>query len=229
MFWQIFLFEIKYRLKRPDTYLYFLFFLLATILAFSNGWVPGYRAAYFNAPQVISKFFAALSFFMMVVTASIMGAPLYRDLEYSTHEYYLSYPITKNGYFWGRFLGSFLFVVIIASTMIWGALIGIHIGPKLGWIASDRVGPDHFLNYVQPFFVFALPNLLLTSSLFFGLVAHARNIKAIYTGATILYVGYMLALFIFQNLLKNSNYPFYLDPFCTVPLEQVTNLFTPAQ
>ena len=111
-FLEIFRFEINYRLKRPDTYLYFISFFLIVTLSFANGAVPENDLVFVNSPIVLLKFFSVFSLFMMVVTAAIMGAPLYRDLEYSTHEYYLAYPISQNGYFWGRFLGSFLFVYI---------------------------------------------------------------------------------------------------------------------
>src|SRR6476620_4477153 len=135
MFREIFLFEIRYRLKRPDTYLYFLGFFGFTSICFSNGFVPAPEGVFYNAPLVLVKFFTAMSIFMMVVTGAIMGVPLYRDIAYNTHEYYLAYPITRNGYFWGRFLGSFLFIIIIGSSLVWGALIGTYIGPKLGWIS----------------------------------------------------------------------------------------------
>jgi len=227
-FWQIFLFEIKYRLKRPDTYLYFLVFFSITFLAFGFGNVPASDKTYVNAPIVLTKFFTIFSIFMMVVTAAIMGAPLYRDLEYNTHEYYLSYPITKNDYFWGRFFGSFFFVVIIGSSLVWGSLFGTLIGPKLGWLSANRVGPYHIINYLQPFLVYVVPNLLLTSSIFFGLVAYTRNVKVVYTGGVILYLGYMMSLFIFHNA-QNKNIIFILDAFGFVPINLIERFLSPEQ
>ena len=44
---------------------------------------------------------------MSLVSSSVMGTALFRDIEYQTKDYYLAYPITKLGYFWGRFLGPF--------------------------------------------------------------------------------------------------------------------------
>lgn len=217
MFWQIFLFEIKYRLKRPDSYLYFLGFFLVIFLAFANGAVPSNNQVHVNAPIVLAKFYTIFSLFMMVVTAAIMGVPLYRDLEYNTHEYYLSYPITKNDYFWGRFLGSFLFVLIIGSTLLWGSMLGIYFGPKFGWIDLSRTGPFHVINYLRPFLIFVIPNLLLTSSIFFGLVAHTKNIKVIYSGGVILYLGYMMSLFAIHNL-TNRNIAFFADAFGFTPI-----------
>ena len=212
MFWEIFLFEIKYRLSRLDTYLYFVGFFLLTFFSFVFGNVPDPYSCQVNAPISVTLFFSIVSLFMMVVTASVMGSPIYRDIEYATHEYYLSYPLTKNGYFWGRFLGSFLFVVLIATSLIWGSWLGVLLGPKLGWLPANRVGPFHLTSYLQPFFAFLIPNLLLTSSIFFGLVAYTRNIKIIYSGGIILYLAYMMGLFIFNHL-DNKNLIYYLDAF----------------
>jgi len=217
MFEEIFLFEIKYRLRRPDTWLYFFGFFLVTTLAFATGSVPANDSNFVNAPLTVAKFFTIFSLFMMVVSASIMGAPLYRDLEYNTHEYYLSYPITRNDYFWGRFLGSFFFVLLIASTLIWGAMLGIFIGPKLGWLSAGRVAPFNFFIFLKPFLLFLFPNLLLTSSIFFGLVAYTRNNKVIYSGAVILYLGYMISIFIIQNT-DNRSLSYYIDAFGFTPL-----------
>ncbi len=227
-FIKIFLFEIRYRLKRPDTYLYFILFFLITFFSFSTGSVPAQYESFVNAPLVVTKYFSFFSFFMMVVSAAIMGSPLYRDIEYNTHEYYLSYPMTKNDYFWGRFLGSFFFVLIIGSSLVWGSLIGTWLGPKLGWLSADRLGPYHFSTYIQPFFFFIIPNLLLTSSIFFGLVAYTRNVKVIYTGGVILYLGYITSLFILHNL-SNKNDIFYMDAFGITPIAIIGGNFSPQQ
>ncbi|XHR92134.1 ABC-2 transporter permease [Mucilaginibacter sp. UC70_90] len=67
-----------------------------------------------------------------LVSSSIMGTALYRDIEYNTKDYYLTYPITKAGYFWGRYLGSFVFMVLISTAVIIGAFIGTKLGPAMG-------------------------------------------------------------------------------------------------
>ncbi len=228
MFWEIFLFEIKYRLKRLDSYLYFIGFFLFAFFSFSFGNVPTPFSSHVNSPITVTLFFSIVSLFMMVVTASVMGSPVYRDIEHATHEYYLSYPITKNGYFWGRFLGSFLFVVLIASSLIWGSWLGAFLGPKFGWLPANRVGPFHAITYLQPFFIFLLPNLLLTSSIFFGLVAYTRNLKVIYSGGVILYLAYMMSLFIFNNI-ENKNLIYYLDAFGFNALRLVVQGSSPNQ
>src|ERR1700712_236675 len=105
MFWQIFTFELKYRLKRPATYLYFLTFFLISALCFATGSTPASEKVFHNSPVVLAQFIAIFSMVMMLVCSAVMGVPLYRDIEHNTGNYYLSYPISESGYFWGRYLG----------------------------------------------------------------------------------------------------------------------------
>jgi len=141
-----------------------------------------------------------------------MGVPLYRDIEHNTKEYYLSYPITKAGYFWGRWLGSFFFVVLISFGVYLGIYLGCKLGPALGWMSADRYGPNRFYFYLQPFLTIVLPSMFFTSSLFFGLVAVFRNVKVIYSSGMFLFLGYILADF-FLNNIHNPKVIYLADPF----------------
>lgn len=149
---------------------------------------------------------------MMLVTSSVMGVPLYRDIEYNTKEYYLSYPITKAGYFWGRFFSSFFLVLVIDAAVLFGAYFGSKLGPVFGWQNASHYGPDRLINYLYPFVTIAIPNLFFTSALFFGLVAATRNVKVIYTSGIFMFLGYMIANFFIGS--SSSKALIYLaDPF----------------
>src|SRR5262249_23211094 len=113
MFAQIFLFEMRYRLRRPAFYIYFIVVLGFSALAMAQGDIGAGEKEVLNSPHLVAGFAATMSMFLLLVSSAIMGTPLYRDLEHNTKEYYLAYPITKFGYFWGRFLGSFFFVLLV--------------------------------------------------------------------------------------------------------------------
>ena len=138
---------------------------------------------------------AGMTMMMMLISSSVMGVALYRDIEYNTKDYYLTYPITKAGYFWGRFLGSFACMLFIVSGILFGIYIGTKLGPAMGWRDPKEYGPNILKYYLHPFFTIALPNLFFTSALFFGLVAITRNVKVIYSGGLILFLGYFIAIF----------------------------------
>jgi ABC-2 type transport system permease protein len=151
-----------------------------------------------------------------------MGTPLYRDIEYNTKDYYLTYPITKAGYFWGRYLGSFMFMLFISSSIIIGAYMGTKLGPAMGWKDPKQYGPNNLIYYLHPFFTIALPNLFFTSSLFFGLVALTRNVKVIYSGGILLFLGYFLSIF-FLNHTNNATVINLADPFALNGIRLQTN------
>jgi ABC-2 type transport system permease protein len=212
MFWKIFIFEVQNRLRRPAVYLYFAAALIFTVMTFATGSLPLGEKEHINAPYVIALWCSGITMLMMLVSSSIMGVALYRDIEYNTKDYYLTYPITKAGYFWGRYFGSFLFMLFIASSIIIGAYIGTKLGPLMGWKDPKEYGPNKLVYYLHPFFTMALPNLFFTSSLFFGLVALTRNVKVIYSGGILLFLGYFLSIF-FLNHTNNATVIINADLF----------------
>jgi len=212
MFLKIFLFEIQNRVRRPAVYLYFAAAFIFTALSFATGSLPAGEKEHYNAPYVIAFFCAAMSMMMMLVTSFIMGTPVYRDIENNTKDYYLTYPITKAGYFWGRFLGSFVFMIFISSAILFGIWFGSMLGPLTGWRDASHYGPNHLSYYLYPYFTIALPNIIFTSCLFFGLVALLRNVKVIYSGGIILFLGYFLSIF-FMNHTNNVTVLMLSDAF----------------
>jgi len=122
----------------------------------------------------------------MLTCSAVMGVALYRDIEHGTRNYLFAYPITKQGYFWGRFFGSFVFVLLIGSAFSWGSLLGSFAGPAFGWLPPERIGSYGLWNYFQPYFIFSVTNLLLASTIFFALVSLTRNVKVIYSASILL-------------------------------------------
>lgn len=212
MFRKIFLFEIQNRIRRPAIYLYFAAALVFTIGSFATGSLPVGEKEHINSPYLIAMWCAGITMMMMLVSSSVMGVAIYRDIEYNTKDYYLTYPITKAGYFWGRYLGSFFCMLLISTSILIGIYVGSKLGPAMGWKDPKQYGPNHLNDYLYPFFTIALPNLLFTSSLFFGLVAITRNVKVIYSGGILLFLGYFLSIF-FLNNTSNATVINLADPF----------------
>ena len=182
MFVEIFRFEIQSRLRRPAVYLYFLGIFIFTLFAFSTGSLPVGEKEHINSPFLISFWTCIMTMFMTLVSSSVMGTAVFRDIEYQTKDYYLTYPITKAGYFWGRFAGSFVFMIGIALAIPLGIWLGSHLGPAIGKTVAAQYGPNKPIYYLHAFVFLGLPNILFTSTLFYGLVAVLRNVKVIYFG-----------------------------------------------
>ncbi|HVV55413.1 MAG TPA: hypothetical protein VHC47_08820, partial [Mucilaginibacter sp.] len=212
MFSKIFLFEIQNRIRRPAVYLYFSAVLVFTLFAFSTGTLPVGEKEHINSPYLITFWCCSMTIMMMLVSSSVMGIALYRDIEYQTKDYYLTYPITKSGYFWGRYLGSFTFMLLIALAIPLGIYLSTYLGPAIGKTVPAQYGPNKPIYYLYPFLLIALPNIFFTSSLFYGLVAVTRNIKVIYFGGILLFLFYFMALF-FLDHTTNATVIGISDPF----------------
>ncbi len=212
MFLEIFLFEIRSRIRRPAFYLYFAAVLLFSLFTFAAGTLPVGEKEHINSPYLVAFWCAVMSMMMMLISSSVMGTAIYRDIEYQTKDYYLTYPITKPGYFWGRYLGSLLLMTVIALAILLGIYLGTVIGPLTGKTMPEQYGPNRLIYYLYPFFTLVLPNLFFTASLFFGLVAITRNVKVIYFGGILLFLFYFIALF-FLNHTTNLTVISIADPF----------------
>jgi ABC-2 type transport system permease protein len=199
MFWEIFRFEVQNKLRRPAIYLYLLAIVIFTVGSFAAAALPLGEKQHVNSPQMIAFWCAAMSMMMMLVSSSIMGMSLYRDIEFNTKDYYLTYPITKPGYFWGRFASSFLFMLLLGAAIPLSIFVGSTLGPVIGRTDLKQLGPNYISYYCQPFLTIILPNLLFTSCLFYGLVAITRNVKVVYTGGIILFLGYFMSVFLFDH------------------------------
>jgi ABC-2 type transport system permease protein len=212
MFWKIFIFELQNKLRRPAVYVYFAAAFLFMLFTFTAGALPVGEKEHINSPRLIAFVMGWISIIMMLVTSAIMGMPLYKDIEYNTKDYYLTYPITKFGYFWGRYFSSLLFVLVIGSGVMFGAFAGTKIGPLMGFNIAARYGPNSLKYYLQPFLMIGIPNLVFTSSVFYGLVAITRNIKVIYSSGIVLFLGYLIATFFLAHT-NNHDVINLADPF----------------
>ena len=226
MFKDIFIFELKYRFSRPATYIYFAMLLVVPMLLVGFGNTPASEKVFHNAPIVIANLLLLISIFGILIASAVMGVPLYRDLEHKTGTFLFSYPISSKAYFMGRFWGSFVTLLFISL----GAIVGFYLGSILGGtlFGTDplRYGPNSLINYLHPWLTLLVPNLWLAGSLFFALIVFTRNIKSIYSGGIIVFIIYLLANFLAQDI-ENQELVEILDPFGLNTLFFQTRYLTP--
>ncbi|WP_018479576.1 M1 family aminopeptidase [Pontibacter roseus] len=217
MFKEIFLFELRYRMKRPATYIYFaLLFLMAffTMLAlgsaFGGGVIIGDASGgkvYANSPYQINWIVTLMSWFGVLITCSMMGTPIFRDFEHKTHSLYYTTPITKAGYLFGRFTGSFLVTLFVFL----GVGLGAMFATVMPWMEPDKLGPFNLMWYIQPYLTIVIPNLILTGAIFFTLATLTRSGLSIYVGGVIFLVLYGVSSSLTGDL-DNETLANLLDP-----------------
>jgi ABC-2 type transport system permease protein len=228
MFWKIFSFEIKYRIKRPATYAYFFILFLFALLTGIFGDGPSSEKAYVNSAYWIGQLLVVISIFEMLIASAVMGVPVYRDIEYKTKDYFFTYPITEKSYILGRYLGSFVILIFISLGVILGYIIGLPIGVMTDNFEAERLGPFVFQHYLYNTLIFTIPNLLFTGTLFFALVALTKNVKVTYVSSALLFIGYLLANALVRDL-DNKDLVDILDPFAFQTFVNVSKYWTPAE
>lgn len=224
MFTEFLKFELKYRLKRPATYIYFFIFFLLSFLAVTTDFVTigGATGNVFrNSPYVITLFVSILSVFGIFVTSAIMGVPVYRDLEHKSALFLFSLPFSKGGYLFGRFFGSFIVLTFVFTSIAFG----IMLGSVMPWVEADTIGPFHLLGYINAYAFIMLPNLLFTGMIFFSLVILTRSIVASYAGSAILFVTYLIGNSITSDL-DNKELAMIIDAYGIQAFEQITRYFS---
>ncbi|REG89383.1 ABC transporter permease/M1 family aminopeptidase [Winogradskyella sediminis] len=205
MWYTIFKFEIQYRIKRPDTYVFFLFLFLFSIVGVDfifQGSEMGLMKK--NSPIVIAKTMGAITGIFMILASMIMGVSVLRDFEYNIESLLFSAPINKEDYLLGRFLGSFA-VLLFAFT---GILFGMMLSEFMPWHNPEDLLGFNAIVYIKTFLMVTLPTLFFGASLFFVTGALSRNLVVVYTQGIILFVIFMLT-----KAITNEFWQAILDPF----------------
>ena len=180
-------FEVRQRLRRISTYIYFLVFLSLSIffVCMAGGAVSGASVDFgtggkiwLNSPYALNVITMYVTFLGIVVTGAIAGQATYQDIDSHIKDLFYTAPITKFDYLAGRFLGALVVQILIFSSIG----IGAYIGMRLPWLDQSRLGPNNAVAYLQPYLTLVLPNLVLTTAIFFGLAASWKKMLPVYVG-----------------------------------------------
>ncbi|MBB6002498.1 M1 family aminopeptidase [Arcicella rosea] len=218
MLYEFFIFEIKYRLKRPETYFFFLLLFLFSAVGVEfvfQGIDLGLVKK--NSPMVIAKTMGAITGLSMIIASMIMGVPVLRDFQYDVTSLIYVNPISKRNYLLGRFLGSFVVLLFIFSAVLGGMIVGEF----LPWNNPNEFLSFQFINYLQPFLWVVLPTLFFGAAVFFTTGALSKNLMVVYTQGVVIFV-----LFMITKGITNETFQALLDPFSLTTLTKATKGWT---
>ncbi|AHG90273.1 hypothetical protein J421_2736 [Gemmatirosa kalamazoonensis] len=223
---QILFFEIRYQLRRPATWLYFaiLFLLAFGFLSSDAVEIGGGRGKVLkNAPWVLANTTIILTAIGQVITSALVGTSILRDFQTRTHELLFTTRISRVGYLAGRFGGAFVAMLVVYLAIPLGALVG----SVMPWIDHDKMLPIHLANYLHPFLLLGLTNVLFISAAFFAAGALTRNQFVVYTMGIFLLVAWSVTGQLTRDL-RNDWIGALLDPFGIQPFTLATRYWTVA-
>jgi ABC-2 type transport system permease protein len=223
----IFTFEIQYRLKRPATFLYALIFFILGIVIMSTDAVRiggGYGKVFGNAPYNIQQITGIMGVLGLFVIMAFHAVPVFRDSEHKMDTFLYAYPISKNQYLWGRFLGTFFMCCLVFLVLPLGMMIGEWVARMKSESPGD-FGPFSPISYLWPFLISSIPTIFLLGSMFFSLVSLTRKMMYAYIVAISFIVFYSVALNLLSDL-DNKVFAALLDPFGLVATDRVTEYWS---
>jgi len=221
MFLEIFKFEIKYRAKRPDTYIYFFFILLFSMLSVNIVFEGGLDSLKRNAPYVITRAMTATSMFFIIIVSMIMGVAALRDFDHNMESLMFVNPIKKRDYLFGKFLGSFAVLTFVFS----GLPLGMLVSDLIPWHQPDSLLPFNIWYYIQPFISIVLPTLFFSGAIFFVSGALSKKLMVVYTQG----VFFLMIYIVVNQIMRNSDNLFIaalLEPFSFQTINIVTRYWT---
>lgn len=231
MFKEIYLFEVRQGFKKPSIYIFFSVFFLfyfLTGLALSGvlSMATGDSNVYVNSASSVTSILVDLNQSIMgllnnVILVSVIASAIQKDYEYNMHSLLYTKPISKSGYYFGRFFGAFTIGLFVFSAQILGYLIATIVGT-----GHSTVGPFHILNFIEPFLLFTVPNLLLLGIIFFALTTFTRNNMSAYLFCIILLVLRSITDSI-TTTLDNRTFAAILEPFGQEAFQRITEYWTP--
>lgn len=221
MLLQIAKFEVKYLLRRPVTYLYFACVFLFGLIAVDFVFEEGLEGKMSNAPYVIAFAMSAVTALFLLVASMVSGASILRDFERGVAELMFVNPISKGDYFFGRFAGSFVVLLVIFV----GLPLGMMLGEWLPWREAEALLPFRFWRYLRPFLIQVVPTLFFGSALFFSSAALSRKLLVVYTQGIFLFVAYHIGVVLTQET-DHQWLASLIDPFSFRTIRMMTEYWT---
>lgn len=214
MWFEIFKFEIQYRSKRLETYLFFLVILLFSLVAFDfiyEGEDLGQISE--NSPYAIAKTMTIVSGFFMLIASLVMGTPVLRDFDHRMAAIMFVNPISKRDYLLGRFAGSLLTLIAIYSALMWGMMLG----ELMPWRQPDKMLAFNLMSYLKPFATLVVPTLFVGGALFFVSGTLSKKMIVVYTQGLVFFMLTLISI-----SLDNQTIAALLEPFAFSAVGEIT-------
>jgi ABC-2 type transport system permease protein len=225
-------FEFARHLRSISIYIYFAVFFALSFLAMAGtgGAITdsfislGEGKVLVNSPYTLHTLITIFSYFGMLVMAAVAGRAGFQDFEARTETFLFTYPISKTEYLAGRFLEAVLILMLIFTSLG----LGSYAATFLPGMDPVRLGPNHFLAYAMPYFTSVIPNIVLTSAIFFSLGVLSRKANAVYLGNVLMVTANLIASS-FTSDIENRWIASLVDPFGNEAADRLTKYWTVAE
>ena len=231
MFKTFFLSEIKYTLKQPMVYIFI--FILALMEFFAtvsdNVQVGGaFGNIYRNSPYTITIHVTVFCIFSLLMAVAFFNNAALRDHNNEFNEILFTTPLSKPGYFFGRFFGALFVSTLPLLGVFIGVLVGTYMNDVFGWMDSERFGPFYLETFVNNYLLFILPNMFLAGAVIFAMANKWKSTVISFVGGLVIIVAYIVSLSLMSDV-DNETIAGLTDIFGINTFSIETKYLTPAE
>ena len=224
MFGKIASFELRYQLRNPVFWVVAILFFLLTFgsMTVEQIRIGGGGNIHKNAPLAIAQTQLVLSLFFMFVTTAFVANVIVRDNESGFGPMVVTTRVRKFDYLFARFLGAYLATAIAFIAVP----LAIWLGSLMPWVDPDLLGPNRWHDYAFAYFALALPNLFLTSAIFFAVATMTRSMMYSYLGVVVFLVLWFVLTTILRSKPELRELTGYVEPFGVSAFNNITRYWT---
>ncbi len=223
MFGPIFRFELNFHRRQFLFYVLSGVFFLLTFLSTTSPYVsmgPSFGNVNINAPISVISTLATISILTMFGAVAFAASGVIRDYDLKTAELFLSTRVSKFAYIYGRFFGALVF----SMGVFLAGLMGVYFGELAPWLDQERIGATSWSAYIFAFFAIGLPNIFVTSSIFFCLATVTRSMMLTYVAA----IAFLMLTFVLGSFTEPETVKTVakIEPFGLTALAEQTRYWT---
>lgn len=174
MFWSAFLFELKFRLKSPATWISLVGLVLMAYREMLGGdWDDLIQSGRVlrNSPYAVYYLFMYYTFWTATVGSALVIPTLLRDLRSGASETLYSYPLNSKSYFLGKYLAMMLVLILVMSSVAIGFVTMPFVATVTGAVEASEFGPTPWAHLGHAFLIWVIPSCLVYGSIIYALTA----------------------------------------------------------
>lgn len=233
MFIDLLRFEIKNRLGRLSSLVYFFVYLTLAFL-FSITFAGAFKGASvnfglsnklpLNSPIVLNFIICFVGYLGLLVTAPLFGQSINKDFENKFGQILFATPVTKRFYFLVRYIGSTISSLVVLSSIG----VGIWMATLMPFVDRSLVGDNHFWFYLAPYLTNVIPNIFIFGAIFTAVVAIFKKMAPVYFASISVFTGWLISQSLTSDL-ENKFVAAIIEPLGLEAATQVIRYWSVAE
>ena len=159
------------------------------------------------------------------MAAAFFNNAALKDYSNGFNEILFSTPLSKRGFYFGRFLGALVISAVPFLGVFLGVLLGSIIGPLSGEVDASQFGGLSLMTIVIDYVMFIFPNMFIGGAIIFAVAVKWRSTVVSFVGAMVILIAYMVSGSLLSDV-DNETLGALLDTFGIRTYDNYTKYYT---